>query len=332
MILRRTYGASLITAIAVALLAAAAAEPSEPLQPQQLPQDSDPSSTAAATAAAAAAERPSAAAAAANPVQPQQLNPEDSPFIEWPPLPPAYLPEVETELATPTNTTVTTTGTSSSSGSPAPTCTLTPRGCSGILCKGFVVENTAEPGGSTTANSVVLVPAKRLAMIDPNSGVLVEIATLRLQNGGLTVPAGSKFIMVPIRTKTLLGVRNLNKTAVINLRFGVMWAPGGRGPANQAGVFVLITRGGRSSAVFNLWMSEQTVFEMSMQLVGLQADPSSPTGRFVEVLGDGNQTQPAPGLPGTRLYVKQGRSQLVKLMARFCKAGSFSPNCRQPAG
>uniref|UniRef100_A0A383WCB7 Pherophorin domain-containing protein n=1 Tax=Tetradesmus obliquus TaxID=3088 RepID=A0A383WCB7_TETOB len=316
------------TAIAVALLAAAA-EPSEPLQPQQLPQDSDPSSTAAATAAAAA-EPPSAAAAASNPVQPQQ----DSPFIEWPPLPPAYLPEVETELATPTNTTVTTTGTStsSSSGSPAPTCTLTPRGCSGILCKGFVVENTAEPGGSTTANSVVLVPAKGLEMIDPNSGALVEIATLRLQNGGLTVPAGSKFIMVSIRTKTLLGVRNLNKTAVINLRFGVMWATGGRGPANQAGVFVLITRGGRSSAVFNLWMSEQTVFEMSMQLVGLQADPSSPTGRFVEVLGDGNQTQPAPGLPGTRLYVKQGRSQLVKLMARFCKAGSFSPNCRQPAG
>ncbi|WIA42152.1 hypothetical protein OEZ86_009420 [Tetradesmus obliquus] len=331
MILRRTYGALLITAIAVALLAAAAAaEPSEPLQPQQLPPDGDPSLAAT----AAAAEPASAAAAASDPVQPQQLNPEDSPFIEWPPLPPAYLPEVETELATPTNTTTTTTGTSSSSGSssPAQTCTLTPRGCSGILCKGFVVENTAEPGGSTTANSVVLVPANGPATVDPNSGVLVEIATLRLQNGGLTVPAGSKLIMVPIRTKTLLGVRNLNKTAVINLRFNVMWAPGGRGPANQAGVFVLITRGGRSSAVFNLWMSEQTVFEMSMQLVGLQADPSSPTGRFVEVLGYGNQTQPAPGLPGTRLYVKQGRSQLVKLMARFCKAGSFSPNCRQPAG
>jgi hypothetical protein len=72
---------------------------------------------------------------------------------------------------------------------------------------------------------------------------------------------------------------------------------------------------------------------MNIAVVGFKADPSSPTGSYVEVLEDWGQPRPADGQPGPRVYVKQGRPQLVKLMARICNAQSFNVNCsQQPSG
>jgi hypothetical protein len=67
--------------------------------------------------------------------------------------------------------------------------------------------------------------------------------------------------------------------------------------------------------------------------VGFMADPSSPSGSNVEVLGDWGKPQPPVGQPGMRVYVKKGRPQLVKLMARICNASSFNVFCgMQPSG
>jgi hypothetical protein len=192
---------------------ASAAEPSYPSQPLLLPLEGDRNSAAAAVAADP------------NAVQPQQLIPDDpNPPDTGGPLPPAFLPLLSTQFIIPSSPPAATAGSSSSSPAPASYASvyLTPDNCSGGKCTGFRVANSAEQGVNSTANSVVLIPARNETMIDPMSGGLYEIATLRLHNGGLMAPAGARMITVPIRTKTMLQVPGLNKPAIINLRFNVM--------------------------------------------------------------------------------------------------------------
>jgi hypothetical protein len=238
------------------------------------------------------------------------------------------LPVIETNSINPVAPPLTATGSSSPGPASYATVAFTPAACSDAACSGFRTTNRRGTAGGT--NRVHLIPAENETEVDPWSDRLYEIARLRLTNGGLIAPADAKMITVPITTKVTVRTPKLNTPSIITLRFNVMWSPGGPAPANQAGLFVLSTRGQRSSADFNLSMSPFTVFDMNIQVVGFTANPKSPSGADVEVLGGWGQPKPAQGEPGPRVYVPRGKTQVVKLMVRLCKSDSLSPGCKKP--
>jgi hypothetical protein len=169
---------------------------------------------------------------------------------------------------------------------------------------------------------VVLIPASNEAELDPMGCGVYPIAKLRLTNGGLLAPTGARMITVPITTVLTIQTPKLNKSSKVTLRFNVMWSLGGPVP-NQAGIFALNMRSPRRAADFSLSLTAFTAFNMRIEVVGFTANPNSPTGSNVVVLGDWGQPWPLPGNPlklGPRVYVKPGRPQVVQLMVRICKS------------
>jgi hypothetical protein len=252
-----------------------------------------------------------------------------TPRIEEPPLPVATLPSLRVK--------------SMAVGAPAAplrtggTFTLTPAGCASsgassgasgssaaapaTTCSGFRIANGAP--NQARANGAVFSPAPAPLQVDAFNPKTYELGTLALSNGGYMVPADAGTTLVPVTADLALANIASRFSGAASLRFVVTWSPGGPGPVNTAGLFVLVTRGSPAApaprTTFNVTMAPGIDFTFALELLGFVADAAR--GKDAAVLGDwGAAALPAPGQPGPRVAVKQGAGeQVVRLIGRISR-------------